>query len=56
MLLASGQALTAIEPGGTGRVATHGEIWTATAAEPISPGDPIVVTAVRGLIVTVRRA
>jgi membrane-bound serine protease (ClpP class) len=56
MLLASGQALTAIEPGGTGRVATHGEIWTATATESISPGDPIVVTAVRGLIVTVRRA
>ena len=28
-----GQALTAIEPGGTGRVATHGEIWNATASE-----------------------
>jgi membrane-bound serine protease (ClpP class) len=56
MLLASGQALTPIEPGGTGRVATHGEIWTATASEAIAQGDPIVVTAVRGLIVTVRRA
>ena len=33
MLHAPGQALTAIEPGGVGRVATHGEIWTATAAE-----------------------
>jgi membrane-bound serine protease (ClpP class) len=56
MLLASGQALTPIAPGGTGRVATHGEIWTATAAESIHEGDPIVVTAVDGLTLTVRRA
>src|SRR3982751_6338485 len=35
MLHAPGQALTSIPPGGTGRVATHGEVWTATAAEPI---------------------
>jgi membrane-bound serine protease (ClpP class) len=56
MLLASGQALTSIEPGGTGRVATHGEIWAATAAEAIHAGDPVVVTAVHGLTVTVRRA
>jgi membrane-bound serine protease (ClpP class) len=56
MLLAPGQALTAIPPGGTGRVATHGEIWTATAAEPIHAGDPVVVTRVQGLVLTVRRA
>jgi membrane-bound serine protease (ClpP class) len=56
MLLASGRALTAIEPGGTGRVATHGEIWTATAEEPIREGETVVVTAIRGLTVTVRRA
>ncbi len=56
MLHAPGQALTAIPPGGTGRVATHGEIWTATAAESIHAGDPVVVTAVKGLLLTVRRA
>jgi len=56
MLHAPGQALTPITPGGTGRVATHGEIWTATAAESIHEGDPVVVTAVHGLTLTVRRA
>jgi membrane-bound serine protease (ClpP class) len=56
MLHAPGQALTPIVPGGTGRVATHGEIWTATAAEPIHAGDPVVVTSVQGLLLTVRRA
>ena len=56
MLHASGQALTAITPGGMGRVATHGEIWTATAAESIHEGDAVVVTAVNGLTLTVRRA
>jgi membrane-bound serine protease (ClpP class) len=55
MLHAPGQALTAIDPGGTGRVAAHGEIWSATAAEPIQAGDPVVVVAVRGLTLTVRR-
>jgi membrane-bound serine protease (ClpP class) len=56
MLHAPGQALTPIVPGGTGRVATHGEIWTATAGEPIQAGDPVVVTGVNGLMLTVRRA
>jgi membrane-bound serine protease (ClpP class) len=55
MLHASGQALTAIAPGGTGRVATHGEIWTATAAESIHEGDTVIVTGVNGLTLTVRR-
>ena len=56
MLHASGQALTAIPPGGTGRVATHGETWTATAAESIHEGDTVVVTGVNGLTLTVRRS
>ena len=56
MLHAAGQALTAIAAGGTGRVATHGEIWTATAVEPIDEGDRVVVTAVHGLTLTVRRS
>jgi len=56
MLHAPGQALTAIVPGGTGRVATHGEIWTATSADSIHAGDAVVVTEVKGLLLTVRRA
>jgi membrane-bound serine protease (ClpP class) len=56
MLHTSGQALTSIDPGGVGRVATHGEIWTATAGEPIHAGDRVIVTAVKGLLLTVKRA
>ena len=50
-----GQALTSIEPGGVGRVQTHGEIWTATAAEPIAAGERVRVVDVKGLLLTVRR-
>jgi membrane-bound serine protease (ClpP class) len=55
MLNSTAEALTSIEPGGVGRVAAHGEIWTATASEPISVGDRVVVTDVKGLLLTVRR-
>jgi membrane-bound serine protease (ClpP class) len=50
----TGQALTSIGPGGVGRIQTHGEIWTATASEPISPGDTVRVVGVRGLLLAVR--
>jgi membrane-bound serine protease (ClpP class) len=53
MLDATGEALTSIEPGGVGRVSTHGEIWTATALDPISAGEKVVVKGVRGLLLTV---
>jgi membrane-bound serine protease (ClpP class) len=53
MLHSTGQALTSIEPGGVGRVSTHGEIWTATALDPISAGDKVIVMAVNGLLLTV---
>jgi membrane-bound serine protease (ClpP class) len=53
MLDAVGEALSAIEPGGTGRVRTHGEIWTATSSQPIGPGETVRVTGVDGLLLTV---
>jgi membrane-bound serine protease (ClpP class) len=56
MLHAPGQALTPIDPGGVGRVATHGEIWSATASEPIHQGDRVVVVGMNGLLLTVKRA
>ena len=50
-----GYALTSIEPGRAGRVATHGEIWRAIAREPIAEGDRLRITGVDGLTVTVRK-
>jgi membrane-bound serine protease (ClpP class) len=50
-----GYALTSIEPGRAGRVATHGEIWRAIAHEPIAEGDRLRITDVDGLTVTVRK-
>lgn len=55
MLQSFGNALTSIEPGGIGRVATHGEIWTATSVEPIQAGDRVAITEIKGLLLTVRR-
>lgn len=49
MLHELGYALTPIDPGGTGSVRTHGEIWTASANERIEAGTPVRVTAVDGL-------
>lgn len=50
-----GRALTAIEPGGRGRVTVHGEIWTAIATEPIAESDTVSVMSVDGLTLTVRK-
>jgi membrane-bound serine protease (ClpP class) len=50
-----GRALSSIEPGATGEVQVHGEIWTATANVPIHAGDPVRVAAVKGLRLTVDR-
>ena len=55
MIDETGSALTSIEPGGVGRVQTHGEIWTATAGEPIAAGERIQVVSVKGLLLTVRK-
>ncbi len=55
MLGERGVVLTAIEPGGQGRVRTHGEIWAATADEPLAPGTITRVTGMNGLVLHVRR-
>jgi membrane-bound serine protease (ClpP class) len=55
MLQTFAKALTPIEPGGVGRVATRGEIWTATSPDLVQPGDRVVVTGVKGLLLTVKR-
>ena len=49
------EALTSIDPGGVGRVRAHGEIWTATADEHVSAGEQVVITSVKGLLLTVKR-
>jgi len=56
MLHETGYALTAIDPGGVGRVRTRGEIWTASANEHIEAGAPVRVTAVEGLRLRVASA
>lgn len=53
MLDEVGEALSPIAPGVPGRVRAHGEIWTATSAEPIAAGESVRVTGVRGLSLTV---
>jgi membrane-bound serine protease (ClpP class) len=49
----TGLAQTAIAPGAPGLVATHGEIWRATADRTIPPGSRVRVTHVDGLRLTV---
>ena len=49
------RALTAIEPGMTGRVAVHGELWQATAADAIPQGARVRITHIEGLTLTVRK-
>jgi membrane-bound serine protease (ClpP class) len=50
-----GEVLTSIEPGGWGRVTTHGEIWRAKSSEPIAAGARVRVTAIEGLTLTVQK-
>ena len=50
-----GVTRTVLDP--DGMVLVFGELWAATAEEPpIAPGQNVVVTAVNGLSVRVRRA
>jgi membrane-bound ClpP family serine protease len=48
-----GKALTALNPNGL--VRCLGEVWSATAAEPIDPGEPVQILAVDRLRVRVER-
>jgi membrane-bound serine protease (ClpP class) len=52
----TGETLTDLEPGQKGRVRVHGEIWQAISQEPIKSGEPVRVTKVDGLTLTVRRS
>lgn len=56
MVAERGRALSSFVPGGAGRVATHGEIWDATADDAIAEGDAVEVIQVEGLTLRVRRA
>jgi membrane-bound serine protease (ClpP class) len=49
-----GQVVTAIEVGKPGSVATHGEIWQASADQPIPEGIRVRVIRVEGLTLAVR--
>ncbi len=53
MLDQRGEVIEPIAPGGHGRVATHGEIWSATAGEPIARGARVRVVAIEGMTLTV---
>jgi len=49
-----GSAGTVIDwSGSAGSVRVHGERWRARASEPLAPGDPIEVTQMNGLTLTV---
>ena len=57
MLEQEGRAIDSIPGGGSGRISTRGEIWTAAAAPgaDIAGGDRVQVVAVHGMVLTVRR-
>jgi len=54
MIDSIGEAVTPIGPGSEGQVRTHGELWLATANEPIAEGERVRVTGINGLVLTVR--
>jgi membrane-bound serine protease (ClpP class) len=53
MLDECGEVIEAIGPAGSGRVATHGEIWSAIAGQPISQGARVRVVGIDGMTLTV---
>lgn len=49
-----GEAVSELAP--RGKVFVHGEYWNATAGAPVAVGTPVEVTAVNGMLLTVRPA
>jgi membrane-bound ClpP family serine protease len=41
--------------GGTGLVSAGGELWKATSADPLRPGETVMVAKVKGLTLEVRK-
>lgn len=50
-----GRAMEPIVAGGAGMVSTHGELWSATSDEDIREGDEVLIVAVDGMQLTVKR-
>ena len=50
-----GRAMDPIVAGGAGMVSTHGELWSATSDEDIREGDEVLIVAVDGMQLTVKR-
>ena len=55
MLNETGEALSPIEPGQSGTVRIHGEVWRAVSDGHIARGDRVRVAHVEGLTLTVRK-
>ena len=53
MLTQTGEVIEAIDLDGAGRVATHGEIWNATAAQSVATGTRVKVIGINGMVLTV---
>jgi len=49
-----GEAQSTLMPGKEGKVFVHGELWNAVTEEKISKGEKITVTAVDGMLLTVK--
>ena len=54
MIGTTGETLTLVDARG-GSIATHGEIWQATATDTIPPGSRVRITRVDGLLVHVHK-
>ena len=53
MIGAHARVRDAIGQGATGNVDVHGEIWRARSAHPLTSGQPVRVSSVDGLTLTV---
>ncbi len=53
MIGSAGRARDGLEPGVSGYVDVHGELWRAVSRAPVAAGQPVRVTAVNGLTLAV---